>query len=47
MHPEKVIAIKKVGDMPAMDISVANNKHRFYANGMCTSNSFNKSHSVA
>ena len=47
MHSERIVSVKKIGIMPTRDISVSNDKHRFYANGVCTSNSFNKSHAVA
>ena len=40
MHPEKVIAIKKIGNIRTIDIEVNNNSHTFYANGgIVTSNS--------
>lgn len=39
MHSEKIVCYKKIGTLPTMDITVSNNKHRFYANGIVTSNS--------
>lgn len=39
MHSEKIVCYKKIGTLPTMDITVSNEKHRFYANGIVTSNS--------
>ena len=39
MHSEKIVCYKKIGTLPTMDITVSTNKHRFYANGIVTSNS--------
>lgn len=39
MHSESIISVKRIGIVPTMDIEVKNKKHRFYVNGIVTSNS--------
>lgn len=43
MRARKIKSIKKIGNVPTMDIEVNNDSHVFYADGMATSNS----HAVA
>lgn len=39
MRAENIVSVKRVGIVPTMDIEVKNKKHRFYVNGIVTSNS--------
>lgn len=39
MHAEKIIAVRKIGIAPTVDITVKNKSHTFYADGVIGSNS--------
>lgn len=46
MQAEKIISIKRVGEVRTVDIEVNNKSHLFFANGICTSNSHATAYSI-
>ena len=44
MQAQKIIGIKKLGNLPTVDIEVNHEKHIFYGNGIATSNSHSYSY---
>ena len=46
MHAESIKTIRYVGKQPTIDIEVDNKEHRYYANGVATSNSHAISYSI-
>lgn len=46
MQAEKIIKIKKIGNIPTLDITVNNKHHLFYANNIVTSNSHSYGYAI-